>query len=88
MGPVTMLTKPRCVQCRMTARALDSHGIEYKTIDITESEAALEWALENDFRAALVVIVSVFTTEGFDAWTGFRPDRIASLGTRMNGGPQ
>lgn len=83
-----MLTKPRCVQCRVTAKALDSHGIEYKTIDITENDAALGWALENDFRAVPVVIVGDFTTEGFDTWTGFRPDRITSLATRMNGGPQ
>lgn len=88
MGPVTMLTKPRCVQSRMPAKALDSHGIEYKTIDITEGEAALGWALENDFRAAPFVIVGDSTTESFDAWTGFRPGRIASLATRMNGGPQ
>ena len=41
----------------MTAKALGGHGIEYKTIDITESEVALTWALENDFRGAPIVVV-------------------------------
>lgn len=35
-----MLTEP-CQQCRVMAKAMDGHGIEYETIDIPESEAAL-----------------------------------------------
>lgn len=86
--PVTMLTKPQCRQCRKTVKAMDGHGIVYKIIDITESEVSLAWALENDFRGAPIVVVGEATTEGFGAWTGFRPDRIAALASRVTGGTQ
>lgn len=85
---VTMLTKPHCVQCRMTVKELDKHGIEYKTIDITESEAALEWCRERDLLQAPVLIVGDMSSEDYDAWTGFRPDKIVSVATRMNGSSQ
>lgn len=85
---VTMLTKPQCVQCRMTVKELDRHGIEYKTIDITESEAALEWCRERDFLQAPVMVLGTMDTEDFDAWTGFRPDKIAALVSRMSGDAQ
>lgn len=77
--PVTMLTKPQCVQCKMTARKLDEAGIAYQTIDLTESEAALEWAQGHDFMSAPIVVVGDMETEDFNAWAGFRPDRIDAL---------
>ena len=76
---VTLLTKPQCVLCRMTAQQLDRHGIAYEVIDVTESEAALEWAQEHDFFAAPIVVIGDMDSEDFDAWTGFRPDRIDAL---------
>ncbi len=33
---VTVYTKPQCVQCNMTYRALDAKGISYTKVDITE----------------------------------------------------
>ena len=33
---VTVYTKPQCVQCNMTYRALDAKGINYDKVDITE----------------------------------------------------
>ena len=77
--PVTMLTKPQCVQCRMTAQLLNEAGVDYQVIDLTESEAAMEWAQDHDFRAAPIVVVGEMSTEDFDAWAGFRPDKIAAL---------
>lgn len=83
-----MLTKPQCVQCGMTKRELDKRGIEYKVIDITESEAALEWCRERDFRQAPVMVVGDMSTDDFDAWSGFQPERIEGLAARLNGGAQ
>lgn len=79
--PVTMLTKPQCGQCRMTAQVLDRSGIAYEVIDITQSQAALEWAQEHGYSSAPIVVVGDMETEDFDAWAGFRPDRIATLAT-------
>ncbi|WP_323825303.1 glutaredoxin domain-containing protein, partial [Pseudomonas aeruginosa] len=39
---ITVYTKPSCVQCNATYRALDSKGIEYNVLDVTEDPAALE----------------------------------------------
>ena len=39
---VTVYTKPQCVQCNMTYRALDAKGINYDKVDITEDSRALE----------------------------------------------
>lgn len=85
---VTMLTKPQCVQCRMTVKKLDLHDIEYKSIDITESEAALEWCRERDFFQAPVLIVGDMSSDDFDAWSGYQPSKIEGLAERMNGEAQ
>ncbi|HET6268511.1 MAG TPA: glutaredoxin domain-containing protein, partial [Arthrobacter sp.] len=33
---VTVYTKPACVQCNATYRALDKKGITYQSVDITQ----------------------------------------------------
>ena len=42
---VTVYTKPACVQCNATYRALDKKGITYKSVDISADPAALEHVL-------------------------------------------
>jgi glutaredoxin-like protein NrdH len=37
MDPITVYTKPACMQCNATFRALDRAGITYTAIDITVS---------------------------------------------------
>ena len=39
---ITVYTKPACVQCTATYRALDSKGIEYEIHDLSQDPAALE----------------------------------------------
>lgn len=41
-SPVTVYSKPACVQCDATYRALDRHGIAYDVVDLTQDPAALE----------------------------------------------
>ena len=76
---VTILEKPSCMQCTMTKRRMDDLGIEYDTIDMTEREAALEWALDQGFQQAPIVVVGDMGGEDFQAWPGFDPDRIQAL---------
>jgi glutaredoxin-like protein NrdH len=45
MDPITVYTKPACVQCRATFRALDRAGISYTRIDITEDHEARDYVL-------------------------------------------
>ncbi|MCB4207412.1 glutaredoxin-like protein NrdH [Arthrobacter sp. UM1] len=70
---VTVYTKPACVQCNATYRALDKKGVEYTVIDVTEDSAALEHVRSLGYMQAPVVETAD------DHWSGFRPDKIATL---------
>lgn len=70
---VTVYTKPSCVQCTATYRALDNKQIPYETRDVSTDEAALERVKALGYLQAPVVITDV------DHWSGFRPDKIAGL---------
>lgn len=72
---VTVYTKPACVQCNATYRALDRKGIEYKKVDISQDPEALERIRDLGFMQAPVVITDT------DSWSGFRPDKIEEIGT-------
>ena len=70
---ITVYTKPACVQCNATFRALDSRGIEYRTVDLSKDPNALDVVKAMGYMQAPVVV-----TEN-DHWSGFRPDKIAAL---------
>ena len=70
---ITVYTKPACVQCTATYRALDKAGIEYDIVDISENPEARDYVMALGYLQAPVVI----TDE--DHWSGFRPDRIKAL---------
>ena len=70
---VTVYSKPACVQCNATVRALDKKGIEYKVVDMSQDIDALERVRALGYMQAPVVMA------GSDHWSGFRPDKIASL---------
>ena len=74
---ITVYTKPSCVQCTATYRALDSKGIEYEVLDLSQDPAALEQVKALGYLQAPVVI----TDE--DHWSGFRPDKIDELAARL-----
>ena len=70
---VTVYSKPACVQCTATYRALDANGIDYEVKDITQDPNQLEiFKAEGLFQAPIVVA-------GEQRWTGFDPDRIKAL---------
>ena len=33
---ITVYTKPSCVQCTATFRALDARGLEYRSVDLSQ----------------------------------------------------
>lgn len=70
---ITVYSKPLCVQCDATKRALNKAGIPYDLVDITE---------DDDARAkveALGYVQAPVVTVGNDHWSGFRPDKIKAL---------
>jgi glutaredoxin-like protein NrdH len=45
MSQITVYTKPACVQCSATFRALNKAGITYDVIDITENSDARDYVM-------------------------------------------
>lgn len=70
---VTVYSKPACVQCNATYRALDQAGIDYAIINITEDAEARDYVMGLGYLQAPVVVA------GEEHWGGFRPDRIKEL---------
>lgn len=70
---VTVYTKPACVQCNATYKALEKQGIEFQKVDITLDSGARDYVLALGYLQAPVVVA------GDEHWSGFRPDRIKGL---------
>ncbi|MEU2251617.1 redoxin NrdH [Nocardia xishanensis] len=70
---ITVYTKPACVQCNATYKALDKVGVDYEVIDISENDEARDYVMALGYLQAPVVVA------GEDHWSGFRPDRIKAL---------
>ncbi|RDL47073.1 Glutaredoxin-like protein NrdH [Ensifer sp. M14] len=70
---VTVYSKPACVQCTATYRALDRKGVNYEVIDISIDEDALQTVKGLGYLQLPVVVA------GPEHWAGFRPDKISAL---------
>lgn len=70
---ITVFSKPECVQCTATYRALESRNLDYTVIDLTVDDEAMALVTSKGFRQAPVVFA-----DGKE-WAGFRPDMISSL---------
>ncbi|KMO74284.1 glutaredoxin-like protein NrdH [Mycolicibacterium obuense] len=73
MTAITVYTKPACVQCNATFRALDKAGVDYAKVDITVDSDARDYVMGLGYLQAPVVVA------GGQHWSGFRPDRIAEV---------
>ncbi len=70
---ITVYTKPACVQCNATYKALDKVGVDYSVVDISQDDEARDYVMALGHMQAPVVVA------GDDHWSGFRPDRIKAL---------
>lgn len=70
---VHVYSRPACVQCSATYRALDRQGLVYRVLDIDDDPAARRTVEELGYRQLPVVVA------GEEHWSGFRPDRIQGL---------
>lgn len=70
---VTVYTKPACVQCNATYRALDKRGVAYRSVDISQDAEALDRVRALGYMQAPVVVTDD------DHWSGFNPDKIGAL---------
>lgn len=70
---ITVYSKPSCVQCDATKRALKKQGLDYEVIDMSLDLEALEYVKSLGYVQAPVVIA------GNEHWSGYRPDLIKAL---------
>ncbi|PCK83335.1 NrdH-redoxin [Rhizobium sophoriradicis] len=70
---ITVYSKPACVQCTATYRALDRLGVDYDIVDISQDAEALDRVRSLGYMQAPVVVA------GERHWAGFRPDMISAL---------
>ena len=70
---ITIYTKPDCVQCHATCRALDRKGIGYQRIDLLADQQALAHVRSLGYQQVPVVETAT------EHWSGFRPDKIGAL---------
>lgn len=73
MSQITVYSKPACVQCNATYKALDNQGADYRVVDITLDNEARDYVMALGYLQAPVVVA------GDQHWSGFRPDRLKSL---------
>jgi glutaredoxin-like protein NrdH len=74
---IIIYTKPDCVQCNATYRALDRQGINYRVVDLTQDQQALNHVKSLGYQQVPVIIA------GDDHWSGFRPDKIGALANAL-----
>ncbi|AWB84590.1 glutaredoxin-like protein NrdH [Corynebacterium liangguodongii] len=70
---ITVYTKPACVQCKFTTKALDAAGLDYALVDISVDSDARDYVMALGYLQAPVV------EAGGEHWSGFRPERIQAL---------
>ncbi|AOX05109.1 NrdH-redoxin [Corynebacterium sp. NML98-0116] len=70
---ITVYTKPACMQCKATTKALEKAGLEYDLVDISVDDEARDYVLALGYLQAPVVEVNG------EHWSGFRPERIRGL---------
>lgn len=70
---VIVYTKPACVQCNATYKALEKQGVAFEKVDITLDGEARDYVMSLGYLQAPVVVA------GDEHWSGFRPDRIKAL---------
>ncbi|MEP3667914.1 MAG: glutaredoxin-like protein NrdH [Roseibium sp.] len=77
---ITVYSKPACVQCTATTRAMDAKGIAYDVVDLTQDAAAMERVTKMGYRQAPVIVAGA-TDEMH--WAGFQPGKIDLLVAQM-----
>lgn len=72
---VTVYSKENCLQCEYTKKYLSERGVAFKTISLDENPEAVETVKLYGYKQAPVVV----NDETREHWSGFQPDKLATL---------
>lgn len=75
---ITVYSKPSCVQCDATYRALAKRGLPYTQVDMSQDEKALEYVKALGHQQAPVVFVE-HEDGRVEHFSGYRPDLLKAL---------
>lgn len=70
---IRIYTLPSCVQCEMTKKQFNLHGLTYTSIDLASNPEALAEIEQFGYASAPVIVA------GEQHWAGFKYDRINGL---------
>jgi glutaredoxin-like protein NrdH len=74
---ITVYSTPDCRQCKMTKNWLNTKGVSFDEVDLSESPADLEAVKALGYGSAPVVLVNDDgDTQNEKHWFGFRPDLL------------
>lgn len=74
---ITVFTKPHCPQCDATKRQFTKLGVNFETVDLTQSPSTLDQLRAAGYRQAPVVITPN------SSWSGYRPDLISQIASQL-----
>ena len=72
---IKVYSKPNCMQCNFTKKYLEDKGTEFEEINIKDHPEVIEELKLYGFGSMPVVAIDTLD----NAWSGFRPDRLAEL---------
>lgn len=80
MVQVKVYSKPSCVQCNATKRALGKAEVPFTEVDVSQDLEAFDH-VTGALGYQQVPVVEVFDASGAvtDHWSGFQPDNIRAL---------
>ena len=67
---ITVYSKPACVQCHATTKALSKAGVPFNVVDISQDDEARDYVMGLGYLQAPVVVA------GDSHWSGFRPEKV------------
>ena len=74
---ITLYEKSNCQQCRATARYLEDAGLDFTSVSLDDNPQAVDLVKAMGYAQAPVVVTDT------DHWSGFRPDKLATLNASM-----
>lgn len=80
---VDVYSQPSCMQCKLTKKALDRHGVPYAEHDVSVDDDAADRVRALGYAG--VPVVAVTLPDGVDHWHGFRPDQLDALACLAKG---
>lgn len=73
---IDVYSRPNCMPCKMTKRALDQAGAAYAEHDVSVDADAAQRVRDLGYSA--VPVVTVTLPDGVDHWHGYHKDKLAA----------